>query len=403
MTSEAPDFYFNPWDEAFKANPYPHYKPLLAGPPRMLDLFMPTALVARYADAVAVLSDHENFTAVKPDNPFFNEQFAIFRGAPILENSDPPVHTRLRRVVGRAFNPHRIAQMEPRIRAITSDLLERVAQHGELEVMADLADPLPVMVISEMLGIPPQEYARFKSWCDGFVAGQSVAPGMPMPPEVKAADDALREYFSEELEKRRRHPSDDLIGTLVAAEKEAEGLSADEILAFVVLLLIAGNETTTNLIGNGMLALGRNPDQMERLRRQPELIPHGVEEMLRYDAPIQVSLVLPIARRDTQVGGTTIPAGTLVFVILAAANRDPARFPNPDQFDVARNPNPHLGFGEGIHHCIGAPLARLEGRIAFSAALERFPHLRLAEPDAQPPYRGSYFMRGLASLRMAIR
>jgi len=402
MASESSDLYFNPWDEAFKINPYPHYKPLLEGPPRILNLFMPVALIARYNDAVAVLCDHENYTAVKPDIPFLNDQFKIFRGAPILQTCDPPLHTRLRRVVSRSFASHRIEQMEPRIRSITSELLDRVEQRGRFEVMADLANPLPMMVISEMLGIPPEDYDRFKSWCDGFVAGQNVPPGMPVPPEVEVANSALREYFAAEIEKRQRQPSDDLIGTLVAAQEQGDGLSMEETLAFIVMLLIAGNETTTNLIGNGMLALGRNPDHMARLRAQPQLMGTAVEEILRYDPPIQVALTLPIARRDMNIGGTAIPAGALMFVILAAANRDPARFADPERFDIGRHPNPHLAFGEGIHHCAGALLARLEGGIAFSIVLARFPRLVLADPEVQPPYKGSYFMRGIGSLEMRV-
>ena len=168
------------------------------------------------------------------------------------------------------------------------------------------------------------------------------------------------------------------------------------------MLLVAGNETTTNLIGNGMLALGRNPDQMARLRVEPGLVGAAVEEMLRYDPPIQVSLSLPVARRDINIGGTTIPAGAMTFVILAAANRDPAYFADPDRFDIGRHPNPHLAFSEGIHYCLGAALARLEGRIAFSTALARFPRLELADRHVQPPYKGSYFLRGIGSLEMTI-
>lgn len=397
------DFYFNPWDEAFRANPYPHYKPLLAGPPRIFKLItLPLALVARYDDVMTVMSDHENFTAVKPDVPTLNEQFKVFRGAPVLQNCDPPIHTRLRRVVSQSFTPHRIEQWEPRIQALTSGLLDGVERRGRFEVMADFANPLPVMVISEMLGIPPQDYERFKSWCDAFIAGQNVPPGTPLPPVVEAANDALREYFAVEIEKRRRQPSDDLIGIMVAAQEHGEGLSTEEALAFIVMLLVAGNETTTNLIGNGMLALGRNPDQMARLRVEPGLVGAAVEEMLRYDPPIQVSLSLPVARRDINIGGTTIPAGAMTFVILAAANRDPAYFADPDRFDIGRHPNPHLAFSEGIHYCLGAALARLEGRIAFSTALARFPRLELADRDVQPPYKGSYFLRGIGSLEMTI-
>jgi cytochrome P450 len=191
-----------------------------------------------------------------------------------------------------------------------------------------------------------------------------------------------------------------LISALVAAHADGETMTEDELLAFAVLLLLAGNETTTNLIGNGMLALGRNPDQMELLRRNPELTPRAIEEMLRYDGPVQSTSRNTLS--DTEVGGTMIKAGTGCFVILAAANHDPAQFPDPDRFDITREPRDHVAFGDGIHFCIGAPLARLEGAIAIGSALARFPGLRLKGPDAPLTYKGSYFLRGLSQLTMAI-
>jgi len=187
---------------------------------------------------------------------------------------------------------------------------------------------------------------------------------------------------------------------LVAAHEEAEALTEQELIAFVLILLLAGNETTTNLIGNGMLALGRNPDQMARLKTDPALIPGAIEEMLRYDCPVQSTARYP--KVDVEVGGTLLKANTVTFVMVAAANRDPAQFPHPDTFDIARDPNVHLAFGEGIHYCLGAPLARMEGAIAINAALARFPHLRLAQTDAPLRYKGSYFLRGLAELKMAL-
>jgi len=403
MSDQTPEFYFNPWDEAFKANPYPYYKPLIEGPPRTLNLMLPIALVGKYESAVRILTDHDTFTAVKPDVPWIQQQFEIFRGAPILQNTDPPIHTRLRRVIGRAFNPHSVGALEPRIREITSDLLDRSKARGEFEVMADLANPLPVMVIAEMLGVPSEKYGQFKEWCDAFVAGQTVPPGSPVPDRTKAADDSLREYFASEIEKRKKRKNSDLISQMIAAEdQDGEALTPEGLLAFVVLLLIAGNETTTNLIGNGMLALGQNPDALARLRSDLTLLPRAIEEMMRYDGPIQVSLALPVVRKTFEIEGVKLEPGTLVFVILAAANRDPTRFANPDSFDITRDPNPHLAFGEGIHHCLGAPLARLEGRIAFELALEKFPYLRLADPAAPLRYKGSYFFRGLSELKMAI-
>ena len=400
MSKPAEAIYFNPWDEAFRADPYPHYKPLLEGPPRILNLFIPMALVARYADVVAVLRDHEHFSSVPPRTPLIEERIKIFGDAPRVLLSDPPVHTRLRRLVSRAFTPRRIRALEPRIREITDRLLDKVAAKGEFEVMADLANPLPVMVIAEMLGVPPEHYERFKKWSNAVIEVDNTPPGMKPPDSVGESFGALAAYFSEEIEKRRRRPGDDLVSVLVTAREETEALSEEELIAFVVLLLLAGNETTTNLIGNGMLALGRNPAQLARLRNQPALMPKAIDEMLRYDGPVQSTVRHP--KQDVEVGEVTIPANTMVFVILAAANRDPAQFKDPDIFDIAREPNEHVAFGEGIHYCLGAPLARLEGEIAIRRALERFPHLGLAEPQAPLTYKGSYFLRGLSGLKMAI-
>ncbi len=399
--SEAEQIYFNPWDDAFRANPYPYYKPLMSGPPRLLKVFLPMALVARYADCAAVLRDHEHFSSVPPRSPFLEERISVFGDAPRVVFSDPPVHTRLRRLVSRAFTPRRIRELEGTIREFTDVLLDRAANRDRIDVMADLANPLPVMVIAHMLGVPTEHYAMFKRWSDTVIESDNTPPGMPLPQEVRDAFAALREYFVAEIDRRRRDPGDDLVSVLVAAhEGSDEVLSEAELVAFVVLLLLAGNETTTNLIGNGMLALVRNPGQLERLRREPELARSTVEEMLRYDGPVQATI--RYIRQDVEIAGAQIPAGTLIFVLLAAANRDPAVFVEPETFDIARAPNEHLAFGEGIHFCIGAPLARLEGAIAMSALLERYRNIRAAAPEAPLKYKGSFFLRGLAALPLAV-
>jgi len=399
MSKQNDAVYFNPWDPAFRANPYPHYKPLLEGPPRILDLFGPTSMVARYADVTAVLRDHARFSAVRPRDPNMPDE-GPFKGAITMLTSDPPIHTRLRRLVSRDFTPRRIRELEPRIRELTARLLDAVERKGELDVMRDLANALPVMVIAEMLGIPSDQYATFKHWSDTVITGDNTLPGTPLPPEFHECSDALRSYFAAEIESRRKNPGPDLISALVAAHEESEVMSADELLAFVVLLLLAGNETTTNLIGNGMLALGRNPEQMELLRRSPELVPRAIEEFLRYDGPVQSTA--RFTKEPVNLGGTELPANAVCFIILAAANRDPAQFRNPDRLDVTREPNDHVALGEGIHFCIGAPLARLEGSIAIGSLVQRFPNLRLKRPDETPVYKGSYFLRGLDSLRMLI-
>ncbi len=399
-TAGSPEIYFNPWDENFRANPYPHYKPLYGVSPRLINMFTDFALVARYADVKAVLLDHANFSSVQPPMSGFEEQNKLFGSDPSMLTADPPIHTRLRKLVARDFTPRRIRELEPRIREIAGGLVDAAQRRGKLDVMADVANALPVMVIAEMLGVPPDHYQKFKHWSDKIIEADNVLPGMPIPDDIKTAMNELRAYFSEEIEKRRGKPGPDLVSALVAAHELSEALTAGELLQFVVLLLLAGNETTTNLIGNGMLALGRHPDQMALLRAKPELIPRAIDEMLRYDGPVQSTFRTAV--RDTNVGGTGIKAGTGVFVMVAAANRDPAQFENPDTFDITRDPNDHMAFGEGIHFCLGSGLARLEGAIAVETMLERFPKLRLANPDAPLTYKGSYFLRGLAHLEMAI-
>jgi vitamin D3 1,25-hydroxylase len=399
MNQAAENVYFNPWEPAFRANPYPHYKPLLAGPPRILDLFGPTAMVARYADVTAVLRDHAHFSSVRPRDPNEPPNEGPFGGARTMLFSDPPLHTRLRRLVSRDFTPRRIRDLEPRIREIANTLVEAAEHKGELEVMSAIANALPVMVIAEMLGVPPDHYQQFKHWSDTVVTGDNTLPGTPLPEEFHAATKALRNYFADEIERRRKHPGIDLVSALVAAHDDAEAMNADELLAFVLLLLLAGNETTTNLIGNGMLALGRNPAQMDLLRQSPELMPRAIEEILRYDGPVQSTI--RFTKENLDLGGTTLPAKLGCFIVLAAANRDPAQFEDPDRFDITRETRDHVALGEGIHFCIGAPLARMEGAIAIGAMLERFPRLRLQDPTAPVVYKGSYFLRGLASLMMA--
>jgi pimeloyl-[acyl-carrier protein] synthase len=395
-----PDFYFNPFDPDFRANPYPHFPALLDGPPRQLNLFMPTTLIARYDDVVAVLHDHERFTVRRPEIPF-RERIDPFGGAPTILTADPPVHSRLRKLVSKAFTPRRVRELEPRIREITTELLSYATESSEFEVMAALANPLPVIVIAELLGVSAGDHAQFKQWSNDMISsfGQDMAAG-PSPAGI-AARDELRRYLAEAIKQRSANPADDLISALIAARDESDALSENELLAFVVLLLLAGNETTTNLIGNGLLALSRHPEQQQRLRDNREMIPKAIEEMLRYDPPVQMTLRIPTA--TTNVGGTELAAGSLAFVLLAAANRDPAHFSHPEEFDVGREPNEHVSFGEGIHFCLGAPLARLEGVIAIEAMLEKFPRLRLANPSAKLEYRGSMALRGLSELRLSAR
>jgi len=397
----AEEVHFNIWDPEFRANPYPYYGPLLAGPPPIVTVGpMTFALVARYADVTAGLRDHEHLSSVQPPPPPEQVYEGRFKGSRNMLGSDPPQHSRLRRLVSRDFTPRRIRELEPRIREIAKELLDKVEAKGEFDVMADLANVLPVTVIAEMLGVPPELNPRFKHWSDTIIGGDNNVPGSPPSPKIVRVIDELGDYFTAEIEKRRANPGPDLVSALVAAHDEGEVMSEADLLSFVTLLLVAGNETTTNLIGNGMLALGSNPDQFDALKRNPAMLPRAIEEMLRYDGPVQSTV--RFTTEAVQLGGTEIPAKAIALMIVAAANRDPAQFKDPEKFDVARDPNEHVAFGEGIHFCIGAPLARLEARIAFEAMLARFPRLRMKDPAMKPVYKGSYFLRGLESLPLAI-
>ena len=399
MAERAP-IYFNPWDPAFRHDPYPHYGAILAGPPHIMD-FGPikVALVARYEDVTRVLRDHSTFSNVGPPPPSQAYQGRL-AGSRNLLGVDPPTHTRLRKLISRDFTPRRIRQLEPRIREIASKILDRAECAHEFDVVKDFANVLPVVVIAEMLGVPPEHHGTFKEWSDKLIEAGNNLPGTPTPPDVVHTIDTLTDYFEAEVDRRRKRPGADLVSALVQAHDEGDALSSADLLNFVLLLLIAGNETTTNLIGNGTLALLRHPDQLKLLQEHRELLPRAIEEMLRYDGPVQSTARFPKAAAS--VGGTEIPAGAFAFVVLAAANRDPAKFREPAKFDITRDPNDHVAFGEGIHFCIGAPLARLEAAIAFGAILDRFGHLSLKDPEFKPKYKGSYILRGLEGLPVVI-
>jgi cytochrome P450 len=415
MSEDRSPILYDPWDPAFIADPYTRFKPLYNEPPRLIASDRlprsvrattppgaPVAMVARYDDVLAVMRDDTRFGAARPASRKSGEGLGVF-GAPPLVFTDPPVHTRLRRLVGRAFSPRRVREMEPTIRAMAHELLDRIALTGRggaaFDLMTEFANPLPTMVIAKMLGVPASDYEAFKIWSDTVQETDFVPPGAPFPPRILQARDAMRAYFTEQIDHHRRVPADDLIGLLITAE-EGDVLTSEEVLSFVILLLMAGNETTATMLGNGWLALGRNPDQLDLLRANRALAPGAIEEMLRYDPPLQATV--RHARMDTEISGTRIPAGTSIFVLLAAANRDPAKFERPEVFDITRDPNDHLSLGEGIHFCLGAGLARLEGAVAIAAMLERFPNLHPADPGAPVNHRASYFIRCVESLPMAL-
>jgi cytochrome P450 len=397
---------YNPFIPEVHANPYPMYARLRAEDPIHWSPLMEAWVLTRYDDVAAVLTD-SRFSADRRQarNRFADEiakreeEFGPFGRTRTMLTSDPPEHTRLRRLVSKAFTPRMVEGLRPRIQAIVDELLDEAAENGRMDVIRDLAYPLPVIVIAEMLGVPPEHRDQFKHWSDEIVG---VLGGPLVPQETlersRAAVHELAGYLQGVIAERRREPREDLVSGLIAAEEQGQILSEDEMLATAMLLLVAGNETTTNLIGNGMMGLLRNPDQLDRLRGDPSLVPTAVEELLRFDGPVQATG--RVAMEELEIGGQRVTPGQAVLTVLGAANRDPARFERPDELELGRQPNEHVAFGDGIHFCLGAPLARAEGQIAFETLLRRFerPHL---ETDSLQ-WGGSFILRGLRSLPIAF-
>jgi cytochrome P450 len=310
---------------------------------------------------------------------------------------DPPHHTRLRSLVSQAFTAARVTLLEPRIEVIARELIDRIARTGTFDFMAAFAEPLPVIVIAELLGVPSEDRQMFCAWSSRLVAGTGMTASAAELQLFRQASADLTQYLAEQIRHRRRHPGDDLISSLVAARDQEGRMTEAELLGSCVLLLMAGNETTVNLLGNGMLTLLRHPQQLEWLRKHPEQLASAIEEMLRFESPVQRAL-LRVVTETVTIGRTTIEAGDRVSAILGAANRDPAQFPDPDRFDPGRTPNRHLAFGAGMHFCLGAVLARAEARIGFGQILTRLPTLRLVQGAAV--WRTHPMFRGLQQLQL---
>jgi len=316
---------------------------------------------------VAASRNHQSFSSAQGIGP---ERQAT----PLLNTNDPPTHTRLRQLVSKAFTPRMIEQNEVRVRAIVEGLLDAVLTKGAFDLVQDLAYPLPVIVIAEMLGIETDRMEDFKRWSDDVIHITATQADPATQARYLQSWQEFKEYVSRTIDERRREPRGDLITALVQAQEERDALSLNEILNFILLLLVAGNETTTNLIANGALALFENFEQAQKLRQRPELIHSMVEEALRYDSPIQGTFRNTTS--EVEVGGVTIPADSKVALLWGAANRDERQFPDADRFDIERTPNQHVAFGLGIHVCLGAPLARQEARLATEALLRRMRNIR---------------------------
>ena len=399
---------FNPIAKSFRIDPYPQYRALQSRDPFHRTRLADGWVLTRHEDVSTVLRDGR-FITDERKHPQYEERRAqmVKAGAisadqpetPSMLRLDPPDHTRLRSLVNKAFTPRAIERLRPRVEEIVQELLDPLQQAGAMDVMKEIAYPLPVVVIAELLGIPPEDRDKLKRWSDDIVlaiAGMQSTDGLR---RSRVAGDEMRAYMEGIAEERRREPKEDLLSALLAAEEEGDKLSMDEVFSTCILLLVAGHETTTNLIGNGLLALLRHPEQMELLRSDPSLAEGAVEELLRYDSPVQ--LTGRFVLEDVEMQGHTITAGQQVILLLGAANRDLVKFDDPDLLDLTReNSSQHLSFSNGIHACLGAPLARLEGQVALPALIERFPNMRLATDRLE--WGDGIILRGLKELPVAF-
>lgn len=386
-----------------RMHPYPYYHQLRSEDPLHWNS-LGFWLLTRYADAAAVLPDRR-FMMVDPRDqqnlsgmPIDQEALDTLqeRLLRMMLFKNPPDHTRLRGLVSKAFTPRMIENLRLHIQEIVDELLAAVHETGSMDLIADLAYPLPVIVIADLLGVPAEDRFKFRNW------SRDLAPAIDpilVPGAVERANRAmhdLEDYFRTLIAKRRGDLRNDLLSALIAAEEQGDRLSEDEMLANAILLLAAGHETTMNLIGNGTLALLRNQDQLKKLQCEPTLIQSAVEELLRYDSPVQMTGRK--AGEDISIAGKTIRQGDFAIIIIGAANHDPAHFPEPDRLDITRSANAHLTFGGGIHYCLGASLARVEGQIAINSLVQKLPNLQLH--DDAPEWRETITLRGLKALHV---
>lgn len=365
------------FSEDVRRNPYAEYERFRREKPLWRDPGSGHWMIFDYAGVRRVLSDFETFSS--KHGP---ADWMIF--------TDPPRHTWLRGLVSKAFTPKSIANLEPRIAALSSELIDQQIERGEMDLVADFSAALPLRVIGDMLGIPPADRARFGRWNDAILNMSYAIVGSPDASAVfhafLAVTDEMREYLADLLARRQAEPQDDLLTRLASAELDGERLTSSDILGFFQLLLLAGSETTTNLINNAILCLIEHPAERRRLLENPELLPGAIEEVLRYRSPFQ--WMFRLAQRDVELHGQTVRTGQLVLAVMGSANHDPAQFPDPERFDISRDPNPHLAFGLGNHFCLGAPLARLEARIALGQLLNRLQNLELASTAPWEPRKG---------------
>jgi cytochrome P450 len=385
------------FDPSLRANPYPAFRAiresgpihwLLQGPPSI-------GVVSRHADCAQVLQNpalgHVEVSVFHPDT--------VEAGLRSMLRANPPTHTRLRRLVSKGFTPGRIARFGPQAQALADELLDAAVAKGDVDLVGAFAQPLPLRIMCSLLGVPAHEETVFGSWAS--IHARGLDPDRALSPDERSflleAGRAFNDYFTDLIAKRRAEPAGDLLSDLVGMHDQGDRLSVDELLELCVLLLVAGYETTVNLVSGAVLALARDPEQFDLLRAHRDLVPSAIEETLRYDPPVQA--VSRTALAETEVAGQPYRVGDGVVVLLAAANRDPDVFPDPDRFDVTRYAGSaarHFGFGLGVHYCLGAPMARLESEIMLNALLDRVSAVELAADP--PPYRPHFTLRGIAEL-----
>ncbi len=396
---------FNPFLPEHRRDPHATWRALRSTEPVYRSRAFGAWLMTRYEDVLHVLRDR-NFTTDRSEVPLMRFVMRMTRGDPefsaliarSLLTLDGPEHARLRGLMSKAFTPRHIERLQPRLQSIVDEILDRAAETREIELVRDLAHPLPVIAIAELLGIPPADRALFRAWSTDLVQLLDPFQGQGGSAPLRRATHEICAYFRPLLAERRASPRDDLLSAMIAAEEDGQSLSELDLLALSSLLLIAGHETTANLIGSAVLALLRNPGERKRLQADPGLITSAVDEFLRYDSPIQ--LTDRAVRADCEIGGRRIRKGQLVVVVLAAANRDPERFAEPDRLDLGRTDNHHLAFGHGAHFCLGSQLAKLEAEIAIGSLLRRFPEFTgSSEP---PAWRRSMIIRGPQALPLRL-
>lgn len=385
---------YNPFVPEVRENPYPYYAYLRQHAPVYQVPGAGFWVVSRYDDVFSALRNPQVFSSSIIISGFTGDLDPFPPEAPAIIAYDPPDHTRLRKLVNRAFTPRRVASLEQHIREVVHHLLAQVPAQGEFDLVRELSAPLPTITIAELLGVPPEQRDDFKRWTYAFARATN---GMAVPPEARGelrqSMSEFRAYLREAVAAYRKKPADNLLSDLLRAEEENQTLTSEEVVSLAMFLVIAGSETTTNLIANAMLALLDHPQQMAAVRANPALITNVVEETLRYDGPIQN--LFRQAMQEVEVAGARIPVGTPVLLLLGSANHDERKFPDPDRFDIFRNTEGHVGFGFGVHFCLGAQLARLEANAALTALLEQCPRLarteeqitRVESPVARGPKR----------------